>query len=250
MKKLWFLALLLSVAIGFSACSSDDEEGPTGPGTYTVSGTITDAEGNPVANITVNMTGGATNSATTDAQGKYTFTNVAGGVNIEVTPTSPNMDFKPEKATINSLAADVTNSNFTAVGIYGKWVSEGANVAPLLVSLFKVTKITAEFQSNGSYTVTQEDSTGATLGLAGTFTLAKSGVGSIYTITLTQTSPTAITAEGIFEINSGVTPFTMQYEVVQTNPPAGVAPTPTGGFGSTNGGALGTINVQNYVRTP
>jgi len=41
----------------------------------------------------------------------------------------------------------------------------------------------------------------------------------------------------------------MQYEIVQTEPDLGnVPPTVTGGFGSSNGGTLGTSNVQKYVR--
>ena len=38
------------------------------------------------------------------------------------------------------------------------------------------------------------------------------------------------------------------YEIVQTNPPAGVAPNATDGFCSTNGGALGCDNLQRFVR--
>ncbi len=39
------------------------------------------------------------------------------------------------------------------------------------------------------------------------------------------------------------------YEVVQTNPPLGIPPTPQQGFCSSNGGALGCANLQRYVRT-
>ncbi len=133
--------------------------------------------------------------------------------------------------------------------IVGTWVSEGANVAPLLVTLFKVTKITATFDKNGTYEVIQVDSAGTSLTLTGTYTVEKSSVGNIYKITANQQSPTALTSEGIYEIDKTATPNTMKYEVVQTSPNIGaVPPTPEGGFGSTNGGALGTLNVQNYVR--
>ncbi|HQU97021.1 MAG TPA: hypothetical protein PLO39_12810, partial [Saprospiraceae bacterium] len=72
-------------------------------------------------------------------------------------------------------------------------------------------------------------------------------VGNIYTIKLNQTSPTALTAEGIFEVSADNK--TMKYEVVQTEPSLGIAPpTAAGGFGSTAGGAFGTNVVQNFVR--
>ena len=41
----------------------------------------------------------------------------------------------------------------------------------------------------------------------------------------------------------------MQYEVLQTEPNLGFAPpTPTGGFGSTAGGAFGNLNIQKYKK--
>ena len=64
--------------------------------------------------------------------------------------------------------------------------------------------------------------------------------------------PTSITAEGIYEVTvAGDGTVSMKYEIAQTQPPlAGVTkPTPEGGFGSTSGGLIGTINVQNYVKT-
>jgi hypothetical protein len=127
-----------------------------------------------------------------------------------------------------------------------KWQSSGTNVAPLLVALFNTDSIYAEFGANFTYTVKQYDNTGAEQVLSGTYTQTASGVGNIWTITINQSSPAAITAEGIFEISGDGQ--TMKYEIVQTEPPAGVPPTPALGFGSTNGGALGDINIQNYVR--
>ncbi len=129
--------------------------------------------------------------------------------------------------------------------IVGTWVSEGNNVAPLLVGLFKITKITAKFNANGTYEVVQVDSANASLTLSGTYSVAKSTVGEIYTITANQQAPATLVSEGIYEITN----TTMKYEVVQTTPSIGaVPPTPALGFGSTNGGALGTLNVQTYVK--
>ena len=126
-------------------------------------------------------------------------------------------------------------------GVQGKWKS--FPVAIILSTLSD--SIIAEFKTNNTYTVDNWKG-GAKSVLTGTYTQSKSNVGEIYNINLTQSSPSTADVVGIFEISADNK--SMKYEVVQTNPPLGVPPTATGGFGSTNGGALGTINVQNYVR--
>lgn len=134
------------------------------------------------------------------------------------------------------------------VGIQGKWQSSKSNVAPLLVTLFQIDSIYAEFRTNNTYEVRQWNRDGVQLPtLTGTYTQAKSNVGNIWTIRVEQTQPSALISEGIFEITGN----TMKYEIVQTQPDIqAVPPTPQGGFGSTNGGALGQANVQTYVRVP
>ncbi|MEZ4912233.1 MAG: hypothetical protein R2774_15400 [Saprospiraceae bacterium] len=129
------------------------------------------------------------------------------------------------------------------VGVQGKWKSYP--VAPILASF--ADSIIAVFNTNNTYSVDQW-SKGAKVVLTGTYAQTKSSVGNIYTIVLNQSAPTALTAEGIFEVAADNN--SMQYEIVQTSPNlAGVTPpTPSGGFGSTSGGAFGVINIQNYVR--
>jgi hypothetical protein len=249
MKKLFALLLIAFVAINFVACSSDDDEGPTGTTTYKISGTVTDADGNGVGNQTVEAkSADETKTTTTDSQGAYEFTGLKAGATYTVSVNGTDYYFTTSDNAEVTLNADA-NVNFTAVGIYGTWVSEGTNVAPLLVSLFATARIEATFNSNGSYEVVQTDTSGASVTLSGTFTMTKSSVDNIFEITAEQTSPAALTSTGIFEIYSDSSPFTMKYEIVQTSPDIGATPpTPAAGFGSTNGGALGTINVQTYIR--
>ncbi len=143
----------------------------------------------------------------------------------------------------------VTEPEKVQEDIVGVWVSEGENVAPLLVALLNVTKLTAVFNPDGTYAVTQEDTTGSSFTLAGTYSVSKSNVGNIYTIKVNQQSPIPVTSEGIYEIDKSTTPWTMKYEIVQTNPSiAATPPTPEGGFGSTNNGVMGTMNVQKFVK--
>lgn len=128
-------------------------------------------------------------------------------------------------------------------GVQGKWKS--FPVAPILSTF--ADSIIAEFNTNNTYTVDQWKG-GVKVVLTGTYTQSKSNTGNIYDITLNQSSPTALTAVGIFEVAADDS--SMKYEVAQTEPSIqGVTPpTAAAGFGSTSGGAFGTINIQNYVR--
>lgn len=148
----------------------------------------------------------------------------------------------------DSTSPNDNQSQTTQLPIVGKWLSEGANVAPLLLGL-GIVKIEATFNSDNTYTVVSYDTANAPTTLTGTYAAAKSSVDDIYTITVNQSSPTALTSEGIFKVDATKNPVEMQYEIVQTQPSIGATPpTPEAGFGSTNGGALGTINVQKYVK--
>lgn len=140
------------------------------------------------------------------------------------------------------------NNDPQKVGIVGEWYSSGANVAPLLVTYFAVDSIYTKFESNNTYRV-ESYSGGAKTVYLGTYTQEKSGAGAIWKIVLNQTAPTAVKSEGIFEISTGTPPYTMQYEVVQTEPSIGATPpTAEKGFGSTSNGALGETNIQKFVK--
>jgi hypothetical protein len=145
---------------------------------------------------------------------------------------------KSDEANVYDPAAD---------GIVGEWQSSGTNVAPLL-AYFKMDSIYAKFNANNTYHVESFTSTGTKTTYEGTYTQAKSTTGSIWTIVLNQSTPSAVTSEGIFEITKAATGYTMKYEVVQTQPSLGTPPTPAAGFGSSNGGALKENNIQKFVQ--
>ncbi|HQO50459.1 MAG TPA: hypothetical protein PK939_08515 [Bacteroidales bacterium] len=133
-------------------------------------------------------------------------------------------------------------------GLVGEWQSSGANVSGLLVTYFGIDSVYGKFNTNNTYLV-ESFAEGAKTTYTGTYVQTKSTTGSIWTIVLNQSSPTAVTSEGIFEITKSGTSYTMKYEVAQTTPSIGAtAPTPAGGFGSTSGGALGNLNVQTFVQ--
>ncbi len=133
------------------------------------------------------------------------------------------------------------------IGLVGEWYSSGDNVAVLLSVYLSVDSIYAKFNSDNTYFV-ESFADGAKTTMVGTYTQEKSGTGTIWNIVLNQTSPSALTSEGIFQISTATNPYTMQYEIVQTEPSLGTPPTAAAGFGSSSGGALGTTNIQNYIK--
>lgn len=244
----FLLSFVLFSSFLFTSCD-DDEEDVIQPGVkYSITGSIRTSSGAGVANISVELSGAKSATTTTDANGNFTFTDLESG-NYTVTPISEDYKFDPSSKIINDLSSNQT-VNFTQLElIIGKWVSTGENLAPLLLALFPYDSIYATFYTNNTYSVVSVDTGGVPYELKGTYTISKSNVGNIYNITLNQTTPTSLTSVGIYAIDINQTPHFMQYEVVQTEPNIGaIPPTPEGGFGSTNGGALGTINIQKYIR--
>ncbi|KAA3615091.1 MAG: hypothetical protein D8M58_11615 [Calditrichaeota bacterium] len=127
----------------------------------------------------------------------------------------------------------------------GKWLSAGDNIAPLLTS-FSIDSIYVTMNEDGSIVLDQHVIGAGWSTNSGTYSVTKSATGDVHSISISYSSP-SFDQGGIIEVTEG-TSATMQLEVVQTNPDIGaVPPTVTAGFGSTNGGALGTINIQNYV---
>ena len=136
--------------------------------------------------------------------------------------------------------------------IVGTWVSAGADVAPgLAASPFFTDSIIATFNENETYTVLQYYNGNAQpITLTGTYEVGTQPEGQIRAITANQTTPSAVTSEGIFQVSGSGN--TMQYEVIQVEPALqGVnAPTVEGGFGSTtvNGVETDGYWTQSYDR--
>jgi len=235
-----------------SSCNDDDDPDVTGTLEVTISGLPTGED----ANVRVNGPDGFSETITEST----TLTDLALGIYTleigEVNSGGAKYVSDEEEVSANLTDAEtesisVTYAEFSSVnGIVGTWVSSGANVAPILVSLFGVDSIVATFNSNQTYEVLQYAG-GATspLTLTGTYSQSLSSTGNIWTITVDQTTPAALTSEGIFEVTVSDNPNSMLYEIAQTSPDIGAIPaTPEGGFGSTNGGAFGDTNIQKYIR--
>ncbi|MDQ4123356.1 MAG: carboxypeptidase regulatory-like domain-containing protein [Acidobacteriota bacterium] len=79
-----------------------------------ISGYIKNPFNLPQENINVVLTGTATGTTTTDANGFYQFTNLTEGGNYTVTPSRPHYIITPQSQTFNGLTGDVS-ADFTAV---------------------------------------------------------------------------------------------------------------------------------------
>lgn len=155
-----------------------------------------------------------------------------------------------ETTAADTTAGEETAMNTTGgcpeVGIVGEWLSEGENVAPLLVNVLMIESIQAIFDE-ATFEVNSTNTKGQTGQQLGTWSSELCpGSETKYHIMLEQTSPNAITVEGIYEIDNCMDPAVMRYEVIQTQPDVGaVAPTCDDDFGA---GAFGADNIQVFVR--
>ena len=271
-RSLFWIAMILLGVMGFSSCS--DETVNQSPFFKSIS--LSDD------NKTVTVTFSEEVYANADKTGNlessdfmvsiegvdfsYEITHTAGNMTMtidliitSITEGTEVVKVKPASATsvydnegLAMLDTEEINSESISqdLGIIGNWYSSGDNVAPLLVTYFNVDSIYTEFKDDFTYLVEQYN-TDNTSGVpdvtfTGTFVIEKSTVGEIWKIVLTQELPYAATAEGIFEII--LNPEVLWYEVVQTSGTQNVPPTPEAGFGSSNGGAFGTTNVQKFIR--
>lgn len=140
-------------------------------------------------------------------------------------------------------------------GLAGTWISSTADVAPLLKTFFATDSILATFKTDGNYNVVSYSAKNGNATYTGTFTVAKGTKdtlsATIYTIDLRQATPTVARSQGIYVVQTSVSPARMLYEVVQTETPAGTPPTVASGFGSskgTTGAVLSGIysNIQTF----
>ena len=160
-----------------------------------------------------------------------------------------------------SSSTDSGNTNNTQQdatgGLVGTWISAGQDVAPLFkIPLIAADSITANFNVQGGYSVTSYSSRNGNISYTGTYTVAKSTKdtlsATIYTIDIRQATPVVSRVQGIYVVQTSVSPARMLYEVVQTETPSGTPPTVASGFGTTKDvtgrvlAGIGLSNVQVY----
>lgn len=270
MKRLFYYLMSMAVAFAFFASCEDDEDKASAP-------EFTGAEisGNN-AEITVNFSEGVygDDAASAALTGESFAISLTGGA-AEAGTFTVEHDAGEEIATITLdysgvatgdevvqiTPASIYNADGVAMkddqeetvqlaelGIVGEWYSSGDNVAQLLIRQYNVDSIHAKFEGDQTYLVESYDVDGVKTTYKGTFTQEKSDVEGIYTITLDQSEPSAVTSEGIFALFPEEEGYDLKYEVLQTQPSLNMAPpTPEGGFGSSADGNLGPMNIQQFI---
>ena len=266
------IALMMLALLMVTSCKKDDDKGdPPTMVSFTVANDNATAmlamseavykADNQTGNLdktsfTVTLAGGTATLADYSVahqagSNEVTFTLTTSGIAngdevVTVTPSGGNAVYNASGAAM--VTTETKNYNLNDIGIIGKWYSSGLNVAPLLVYA-GIDSVYANFKGDNTYVVESFTPDGSKTTLVGTFTQQHSTVPGIWDITVIQSSPTALTSVGIFQVMNQ-DPMLMKYEIAQTEPAiVGVTPpTAEGGFGSTSGGAYGVLNVQTYLK--
>ena len=125
------------------------------PATSVISGTVS---GDLKKGITINLTGAATTSTTTDSNGNYSFTNQENG-NYTVTPYLDGYTFSPTSTNVAVSGASVTGIDFTSTrsgyGISGTVTGDVAANVTLTLDDLNLTTTTTD--SDGNYTLRSTD---------------------------------------------------------------------------------------------
>jgi hypothetical protein len=122
------------------------------PATSVISGTVS---GDLKEGITINLTGAATTSTTTDSSGNFSFTNQENG-NYTVTPYLDGYTFSPTSKDVAVSGTSITGTDFTSThsgyGISGTITGDvAANVTLTLLNVLNST--TTNTDSDGNYTL-------------------------------------------------------------------------------------------------
>ena len=122
---------------------------------HTVSGRVLDKNNAGVQGATVTLSGTQTGTATTDAQGNYSFQSLPAGGSYTLAATRANYTFSPANIAVNDLGANSTANNFTGTlldyTLTGRVTSGGAALAGVTVTLSGSKTGTTTTDSNGAY---------------------------------------------------------------------------------------------------
>ena len=128
---------------------------------WTISGTITDTNSNPVSNVTVNLTGDSIANTITDGSGNYSFNNLDAGATYVITPNSIKYSFTPSFITHPNLSSDITGDTFTATLLYydisGTITESGNPLSNVTVNLTGDSTATTITDISGNYSFNNLD---------------------------------------------------------------------------------------------
>lgn len=127
--------------------------------TFSISGTVTNSSGAPIANATIEVTGDVNIFTSTDSAGNYVINGLNGGDAYTVTPSSSGLAFAPPNRTFTNLSANVANANFVgtqgqAFSIAGQVTdSGGAPIANVAIAVIGAMNIFTSTDSAGNYAI-------------------------------------------------------------------------------------------------
>jgi len=115
---------------------------------YTISGTIT-ADSAALTGVTVTLSGTSSGTATTDANGNYSFANLASG-SYTVTPSMTGYIFTSVSQVVTVNGADVTGNDFTATASTGSTYSISGTVTTSTGAILSGVTITLSGANSGT----------------------------------------------------------------------------------------------------
>ena len=182
-NKFFSICMMVFMMLFIISCSSSDSPPPT----YNISGAVSGAT---LSGVTINLTGAATATATTDANGNFSFTGRANGT-YTVIPVKTGYIFNPVSMVVVVSGASVTDANSVATTYGGSTYSISGTV-------------TGAASSGVTITLSGANTGSVVTGIGGTYAIAGLVPGS-YTATPSLTgftfSPTS-TAITITSANS------------------------------------------------
>ena len=131
------------------------------PNTFTISGTVTNSSGSAgLADVTMSLSGGSIQTATTHTDGTYRFGNLPNNGTFVITPVLAGYTFSPPNHTVLINNADQPGENFTATAIVPNTFtisgtvtnsSGSAGLADVTMSLSGGSIQTATTHTDGTY---------------------------------------------------------------------------------------------------
>ena len=120
------LILLMSAAVGCIFSMNDDcDKNADGGGVYSITGKFTDNSGNPIAELTVKLSGDTDITAVTDESGVYVIENVAAG---SYTVTPGDKGYSSKDIIVSGGNVDVgTNNDGHGSNIGGDYTCSGCH---------------------------------------------------------------------------------------------------------------------------
>lgn len=225
----------------------------------TVSGTVTDVDGNPVEGLTVRLSLSITGSledvektSTTNSSGYYEILNdVKDYTSWSLGVESSEYSFTSASSTSGfTMESDLT-INFTQREDYlGNWLTDASGIPDSAMTGTSRSVITISSSTLHWFLYDTNDDLVYSTGNAN-YTVSKSGTGDIHEIRIPVVDSNGDLVndfEGIFRVEKTQPKWTLTIELVDVLAEGNTAPTVAAGFGSANGGANGDAYVWTFQK--